>query len=105
MATTLKALVNKRAPKEITFMGEKVNIYKLTLNDINALQEISKEAADDDEGNLKSMRAVIRMAVEGGDEISDDEFNNFPLEDLNKLSTEILKHSGIDPGKQTPAKS
>lgn len=41
------------------------------------------------------------MAVDGGDELSDDDFKEFPMDELSKLSNEIMKFSGIagDQGK------
>jgi hypothetical protein len=35
------------------------------------------------------------MGVEGGDDLDDTDFDNFPMEELSKLSNEIMKYSGL----------
>jgi hypothetical protein len=39
--------------------------------------------------------------VEGGEDLTDEDFETFPMDELSKLSTEVMKFSGIgqDAGK------
>jgi hypothetical protein len=41
------------------------------------------------------LKVVIRSGVEGGSELDDAAFAGFPMEELSKLSQEIMKYSGI----------
>jgi len=97
----IKALVGKRVSKSVKFMGEDIKISKLSVAEVLEIQNKAKELKEDEALGLDVLRTVIRSAVEGGDELSDTDFETFPMEELSKLSTEIMKFSGIgtDAGK------
>jgi hypothetical protein len=97
----IKGLVGKRVQKSVKFMGEEVKISKLSVSEVMELQNLSKDLKEDDTAGLGILRTVIRAAVEGGDDLTDEDFETFPMDELSKLSTEIMKFSGIgqDAGK------
>ena len=95
----IKDLVGKRVSKEVKFLSENVRIFKLSVNQVMQIQEMAKaaEAAADEQDNLAVLRHVVRSAVEGGTDLADEDFVHFPMDELSKLSTEILRFSGIAP--------
>jgi len=100
----IKTLVGKAMTKEAPFMNGKVTINKLSVAEVMEIQEISKELGDDnknDEKGFEVLKTVIRNGVEGGTELSDEDFDSFPLSELSNLSNEIMKFSGlgVDAGK------
>jgi hypothetical protein len=97
----IKGLVGKRVQKVVKFMGEEVKISKLSVAEVMDIQAKAKELQDDDAAGLGVLRTVIRSAVEGGEDLTDEDFETFPMDELSKLSTEVMKFSGIgqDAGK------
>jgi len=92
----MKHLVGKKLPKKIKFMGEEVTIKKLSISEVLEIQKEYKEAeGSQDIGILKT---IIRLAVEGASELSDEDIDSFPLDELANLSNEIIKYSGMDKG-------
>jgi len=93
--STLKELSAKRMSKSVKFMGEDVKIYKLSVAEVLSIQEKSKDAGATETAGFEVLRTVIRMAVEGAKELEDGDFNNFPMDELSKISAEIMKFSGL----------
>jgi hypothetical protein len=101
MSDGIKSLVGKKMTKNVKFMGEDVKISKLSVSEVMEIQDRAKTINKDDEEGFNILKTVIRASVEGAKELSDEDFNNFPLDELSKLSNEIMKFSGIgqDSGK------
>lgn len=98
--TGLRALIGKRLSKKTKFMETDVTIFKLTVSQVKALQEHAKAVENADEANLEVLKFIIRAAVDGGDALTDDDFNEFPVEELSTLTSDIMKFSGMtDEGK------
>jgi transcriptional regulator of met regulon len=95
----IKALANKRMSKKVKFMGEDITIYKLSIEQVLSIQEKAKNVKDDEEANFDLLQEVIGYAVEGGNELTDEDFNKFPIDELSKISNEVMKFSGLDQGK------
>jgi hypothetical protein len=101
MATSgIQSLVGRKMTKTCKFLGEDVKISRLSVAQVMEIQEAASNLAEENQG-LELLRKVIRMAVEGATELSDEDFAGFPMDELSKLSTEIMKFSGIgaDAGK------
>lgn len=96
-----KDLVGKAVTKEVTFMGEKVQIRKLTVAQVLEIQAKAKELEGSEEGNLDVLILILTLAVPGASEISKEDFQNFPMDELAKLSNDVMRHSGVagDAGK------
>jgi hypothetical protein len=91
----IKNLVGKRINKKFKFMGEDININKLSVQEVMDIQSAAKDIREDSDEGLSILRKVIRSAVEGGDLLTDEDFQTFPMDELSKLSSEIMKFSGI----------
>ena len=52
-----------------------------------------------------TLKMVIAKGAEKGDELSDEDFDSFPIDDLSKLSNEIMKYSGMGKAPQAQKKS
>lgn len=90
----MKELVGKFVEKQASFLGEKVTIRKLTVNQVMKIQEMSK-ADQTEESNLEVLAYVITNSVKGAETITIDEIKGFPLDELSNLSQSILEFSGL----------
>lgn len=95
--TGLKALVGRKMTKKIKFMDADVSISKLSVSEVMDIQVKAKELEDNgsEESGIELLMAVIGSAVEGGEELTAEDFQTFPMDELTKLSNEIMKFSGI----------
>jgi hypothetical protein len=80
--------------KTVKFLGEEVVINKLTVAQVMAIQELTQNAGEKD-NSMEVLSFVITNAVEGADSLSSDEIEQFPLEELSRLSSDILEFSGL----------
>lgn len=101
MSEGIKGLVGRKMTKTTKFMGEDVKISKLSVSEVLDIQERAKSLEKDESEGFSILKTVIRASVDGASDLSDEDFNNFPLDELSKLSNEIMKFSGIgqDQGK------
>jgi len=92
---SMRDLIGRRVSKKVKFLDEQITIHKLTVDEVLTLQEAGKTI--DEEGNqgLLVLRKIIRASIPEAEDITDEEFNKFPMADLAALSTEIMKYSGI----------
>jgi hypothetical protein len=90
----MKHLIGKKQTKKVKFAGGDVEIRKLSINDVMAVRD-TIEAAKEDSDQMRVLRDVLRMAVVGADEMTDEEFNEFSPSDLNELSETILQYCGL----------
>jgi hypothetical protein len=99
--TGIRSLVNKKMSKTVKFMGEDVKINKLSVAEVMSIQELTKDLKDSQTDGFEILKTVIRSSVEGASELGDSDFDNFPLDELSRLSNEIMKFSGLgdDKGK------
>lgn len=96
--TNLRELINKRTTKTVNFMGAKIEVNKLTLAECTEIQRIARDVnVNDPEKGFELLRHVITVGVPAAADFSEEDFANFPMDDLNKLSDEVLKYAGMDP--------
>ena len=95
----IKSLVGRKMSKDVKFMDTMVKIQKLSVAEVLQVQEKAKGIAENEAEGFEILKHVIMASVEGGSELSDEEFENFPLDELSKLSAEIMKFSGIGEGQ------
>jgi hypothetical protein len=91
---SLRDLAAKRITKEIKFMGESVKISKLTVAEVIEIQEHVK-ATENNDNKISILRLITDLAVEGASDLTEEEFRSFPMEELNRLSEEVMKFSGV----------
>jgi len=89
---SIKDLLEKKITKTYKFMGEAIKIAKLTVEQVEALKDLSTEDKTDD---LEVMNYVIKESAEDFVDITDEEFKKFPLDELVAISTSIMEFSGI----------
>lgn len=92
----------RRISKSVKFMEGKVKISKLSVAEVEEIQELAKANEGDEEKGMEVLRKVLALAVEGGEDLTDEQFDGFPIEELSKLSSEIMKFSGM--GKEEKGK-
>jgi hypothetical protein len=93
--SAIKELVGKKMEKDVTFMGVKVKISKLSVAEVMQIQEAAKNLEKDESEGLNLLKHVIKSAVQGAEELDDTDFEKFPMDELSKLSNEIMTFSGI----------
>lgn len=91
----MKHLIGKAITKKVKFMGEDVTVRKLSVSQVLEIQEKSKAAADNDQSSLGLLQYVIACAVDGAQDLSEEDFSSFPVDELSKLSNEVLSFSGL----------
>ncbi len=96
----IKGLVGKKMTKTVKFMGDEVKISKMSVSEVLEVQEKAKSLAENDGESFEVLKKVIKLSVEGATDLGDEEFNNFPLDELSKLSAEIMKWSGLGEQKE-----
>lgn len=99
----MKDLVGKRINKKVGFMGTQVTINKLSVAEVVEIQQFanpvdSGEAKVEDRG-IELLIMVIRKSCEEAAELTDEDFNTFPLDELSKLSDLIMAFSGMGANK------
>ena len=118
-AVTLRALLNKRQEKEIDFMGGKVKIFKLTIAQVEQIQtesealgklgkawadyykvletnpEAVKPAMTAKDANKKLMMTVLTLGLEGAADLTPEDFQGAPMDDLNEIAEDIMAFSGM----------
>ena len=92
---SIKELVGKKITKKVKFMGEDVTISKLSLVEVMDIQAKAKELEGNEKEGFNILRKVIRSSVEDADQLEDSDFDTFPMDELSKLSQEIMKFSGL----------
>jgi hypothetical protein len=91
----MRHLIGKKLSTEVSFMGETVKVNKLSVAEILKIQESTKKQKAGDE--VAVLRLMVRLAVDGASDLTDAEFDSFPLDELGKLGSEIVKFSGMNP--------
>jgi len=96
-AVKLQSLVSSRMKKEVPFMNAKIEIQKLSVADVFEIQEFSKAASlmPTEKGGLDMLMLVIKKGAVDCEDITDEQFTEFPMDELTKLSNAIMEHSGM----------
>jgi hypothetical protein len=93
--TGLKSLVGKRSEKTVKFMDSNIKIFKLSVAQVMDIQEKAKSIEGDEAAGFEVLKLVICTGAEGAEELTSEEFRNFPMEELSSLSAAIMKFSGL----------
>ena len=95
ISSAFRQLAAKKMTKTHKFMGEDVKISKLNVAEVLDIQAKAKELEKDESKGFDVLKTVIRASVDGADDLTDEEFEQFPMDELSKLSNEIMKFSGL----------
>lgn len=93
----MKHLVGKKITEKVEFMGDSVEVKKLTVSEVFNIQDLIKRSQNkkDEYDDVALIKDVIRLAVIGAEEITDEEFNDFPIGELTTLSSSIMSIAGL----------
>lgn len=95
----MKHLVGRKATKKTKFLDAEVEIKKLSTSAIKGLQALNQaELAEGEDRNILNLRYIIRNGAIDAD-VTDEEFDAWPLEDVGGLAQEIMVYSGINAGE------
>ena len=82
--------------KKVPFLGQEVEVKQLTVKGIKDLQanlDANKDAKD--LGGLATLAIIFKATVIGAEDMTDADFENFPIQALTDLSNEILIFNGL----------
>jgi len=93
----MKHLVNKLITEKVPFMGDEVEVKKLSVLEVLQMQKLVEKAnkSKGDEAQITLLTSVVRLAVIGAKEITDEEFKSFPIAELSDLSNNIMRLAGL----------
>jgi hypothetical protein len=88
-----------KASKKTKFVGQDIDIVKLTVSQALQVQDVVKLAEGDDnpDANLNILLTVLKFGAPDLVDMTLDDLKEFPMQDLTLLSSEIMKHSGMTP--------
>jgi hypothetical protein len=86
-----------KAKTKTSFMGMDIEINKLSVNQVFHVRELIDIAAKEpsEKANMDIMVAVVKYGAPELSDLSDEEIQDFPIDDLGKFSNEILTNSGL----------
>jgi hypothetical protein len=93
----MKHLVGKKITKKVEFMNDEIELRKLSVSEVLHIQNLVKKSnnSKDKYEELDLLRDVTRLAVVGAEELTNEEFDTFPLGELTTLSSEIMTFAGL----------
>ena len=86
-----------KVTKKVKFMGQDLDITKLSISQVMQIQEQVKTLEDSksEEDNLRLLATVVKFGASDLVDLSQEEINSFAMDELTNLSTEIMKFSGL----------
>lgn len=93
----MKHLVGKQMTRKVPFMGDEVEVKQLTVGQAREIEALTKEVnklPEEDRDHVGLLHKVIRLAVVGAEELSDEELDGFPISELSTLSQSIMGDGG-----------
>lgn len=95
----MKHLVGfKQKTVKVPFMEtETVEVKKLTVAQVKDFQSQLESIKEKDsaESGLDIQRTIIRMAVVGAEDLTNEELDSFPLDEIVNLAQRILELAGV----------
>lgn len=101
----LKDLLKKKMTKSVSFMGDEVEIKKLSVAEVLDLQstvstiQSKKKVTETD--SMSIVIKTLRLGLLSDEGLTDEEFMEYPLDELSTLSDAIVIFSGM--GSNAPA--
>jgi hypothetical protein len=84
--------------KKVPFLNQEVEIKQLTVKAIKDLQvSLEKGKANKNSvlSNVGTLTSIFKSAVVGAEDMTDKDFEKFPISALTDLSNEILKFNNL----------
>lgn len=88
----MKHLVNKKDFfKTATFMGEEIQFRPVTVGLAKKIDALAKDITDENQAdNLDVLKFIITETVVGAEDLTDEDFESFPITELVKLTEDIM---------------
>ena len=98
----MKHLVGKETTQKVPFMGDEVEVRKLTVKEVLEVQkEINRlNKSKDENAQISIIRELLRKTVKDAADMTDEEFNGFPLSELSDLVEKAVGFSGMGGGSE-----
>ena len=89
--------IGSKSVKSVKFMDKDLEIVKLTINQVIRVQAVTKQAEESNDANsgILILSAVIREGAPELKELSQEDLQDFPMEELTNLSNSIMEFSGL----------
>lgn len=93
----MKHLVGKLVTKKVPFCGDEVEIKKLSVSEVLKVQSLVTKTSKskDEKDQISLLRDILRIAVVGAEDMTDADFDTFPLGELSEITESILAFSGL----------
>ena len=93
----MKKLVGRHLTVEVPFMVETVEVKQLSTSEVRELQKIEKGMEKKKEKEQSAVHyEILRLAIVGAKELTDEEFDSFPVAEIGNLYKEIIKAAGME---------
>lgn len=92
---TKNRFIGTASKKNTKFLDLDLEISKLTINQVLRIQAVTKAAVDDEHSNILVLSEVIRAGAEELRTLTQEELQDFPMEELATLSNTIMEFSGL----------
>lgn len=93
----MKHIKLKDITKKVKFLDQDLEIKQLTVKGVKELQK-SLEGTDSNLDAVKTLGTIFRATVVGAEDMTNEEFEAFPISELTKLSNDILEFNGLGAG-------
>lgn len=96
----MRKFAGKIQTKEVSFMDDKIVIRKLSTAAVRRIGKVSEEAEGSEDDSIKILLAILSEGVVLETEeapIDAALLEEFPLDELNNLSTAIMGFAGVMP--------
>ena len=98
MSTNRFIEARRTAVKKVKFIGQELVIVKLSVGQVLEVQSLAKAVeAEKDAGakHIDLLFMIVRMGAPELKDLSDEEMNELPMEELSELSSGIMSYSGL----------
>ena len=104
VAATSNRFRGMKVSKKQKFMDVETDIIKLSVSQVLEIQDLAKELKDSEnsEDNIRILAMVIQAGCPELVDLTKEEVNEFPMDELSKLSNAIMQYSGLT--KENPSK-
>lgn len=90
-------LGKNRNVAQVPFGDGTVEVLALSVGQIREFQKFARsaKASESEDDALAVQRQLIRLAVVGANDLTDEELDSFTLKELADLAKAILEHNGL----------
>ncbi len=92
-------LTEEQMVREVPFMGGFIDVRKTTIRNLKDVQEATKDInfEEDTEESMQFVYDTLRRFVVGAEDMTAEDFEEFPIEELSALIEEIIGKKAGNP--------